>query len=164
MANLLPPYQPINCPATFDFELLLQESTEAESVLLSANEEGTASEGCAALAKEDPVASELKKGMLELNNGQEKRKASKPLSRGHKRRRQHREDAFDANGYVPRSEALDKHVRCAKPVTAVVDFATFSATSGAYSAKLTAIPSPTNKHAVSGLLADGFKLLQWDGL
>lgn len=163
--NSLPRCQPIHCSPLFDFEQLLRESTETELMLLTAEEEGLTTKSCAALPDaESAETCVLTKGMLAPHNQPAKRKAEKPLSRGHKRRRQRREDLFHEKGYVPRSDVLEKYIRPATPVATALDLSTIPANNGAYSAKQRAISSPACKHDVLGLVAEGFELLQWDGL
>lgn len=80
------------------------------------------------------------------------------LYRGHEKQRRLRENRLEKEGYVPRRKALNKHVRSAMLIS------TFPSTSGAYSAKPSQITSPAIEHSVVGLVADGFELIQWDGL
>lgn len=93
----------------------------------------------------------------------EKRRADKPLSRGHEKRRRLREIRLQKEGYVPRRKTLEEHVHSATAITSCIDFSAFPATNGAYSAKLSPITSPTIEHSVPALVANGFELIQWDG-
>lgn len=86
------------------------------------------------------------------------------LYHGHEKRRRLRENRLEKEGYVPRRKALNKHVRSAMLISSPVDLSTFPSTSGAYSAKPSQITSPAIEHSVVGLVADGFELIQWDGL
>lgn len=168
MSPIIPALNPIKCAASFDFEQLLRDSTEAEFLMLSVDDDDAHGQSPGRFFAEaaTPFRPNKPTRLLERPTPYErleKRITDRPQSRGHEKRRWLRQRKLEEEGYVPRRKALDEHVRSAMAICSPIDFSNFPSTNGAYSAKLSKVASPANEYSVTGLVADGFELIRWDG-